>query len=109
MVRSFALVECGIVITYCAVSMCQKQRPSYEMVLSVSKVLGNCSEHILCCLLQVLVPKDEDLMGKMVEVEIVETGKHYMKGRLLSSKRDAVRPDVPPPLLKGQVSGLPEV
>ncbi|KAK7099629.1 threonylcarbamoyladenosine tRNA methylthiotransferase-like [Littorina saxatilis] len=57
---------------------------------------------------QVLVPKDEDLMGKMVEVEIVETGKHYLKGRLLTSKRDAVRPDVPPPLLKGQVSGLPQ-
>lgn len=58
---------------------------------------------------QVLVPKDEDLMGKMVEVEIVETGKHYMKGRLLSSTADAVRPEtVPPPLLKGQVSGLPE-
>lgn len=57
---------------------------------------------------QVLVAQEEDLMGKMVEVEIVETGKHYMKGRLLSSKQDAVRPDVPPPLLKGQVSGLPE-
>ncbi|XP_076462834.1 threonylcarbamoyladenosine tRNA methylthiotransferase-like [Babylonia areolata] len=58
---------------------------------------------------QVLVPKDEDLMGKMVEVEIVETGKHYMKGRLLAPKWEAaVRPDVPPPLQKGQVSGLPE-
>ena len=34
-------------MTYCAVYMCQKQRPSYEMVLSVSKVLGNCSEKIM--------------------------------------------------------------
>ncbi|KAL8562319.1 Threonylcarbamoyladenosine tRNA methylthiotransferase [Nucella lapillus] len=57
---------------------------------------------------QVLVPKDDDLMGKMVEVEIVETGKHFLKGRLLTSTAHAVRPEtVPPPLLKGQVSGLP--
>ncbi|XP_025111054.1 threonylcarbamoyladenosine tRNA methylthiotransferase-like [Pomacea canaliculata] len=55
---------------------------------------------------QVLVPKDEDLMGKMVEVEIIETGKHYMKGRLLSSTKEAVRPNVPLPLRKGEVSGL---
>ncbi|KAK7485362.1 hypothetical protein BaRGS_00023461 [Batillaria attramentaria] len=58
---------------------------------------------------QVLVPKDEDLMGKMVEVEIVETGKHFMKGRLLSPKEEAKRPDVPPPLMKGQISGLPQL
>lgn len=56
-----------------------------------------------------LVPKDEDLMGKMIEVEIVETGKHYMKGKLLVSKHSAVRPDVPLPLKKGQVSGLSKV
>lgn len=55
------------------------------------------------------MPKDEDLLGKMVEVEIVETGKHYLKGRLLAPTNQAVRPDVPPPLKKGQVSGLPEV
>lgn len=56
---------------------------------------------------QVLVPKDENLLGKMVQVEITETGKHYMKCRLLG---DAVRPkDVPPPLLKGEVSGLRKV
>nr|KAG5698331.1 hypothetical protein BaRGS_010917 [Batillaria attramentaria] len=36
----------------------------------------------LASVYQVLVPKDEDLMGKMVEVEIVETGKHFMKGRI---------------------------
>ncbi|XP_061196198.1 threonylcarbamoyladenosine tRNA methylthiotransferase-like [Saccostrea echinata] len=57
---------------------------------------------------QVLVPKDEDLMGKMVTVQIKETGKHFLKGRLLSDK-DAIRPDVPPPLKKGQVSGAPSL
>lgn len=55
------------------------------------------------------MPKDEDLMGKMVEVEIIETGKHYMKGRLLSSTKEAVRPNVPLPLRKGEVSGLVHV
>lgn len=55
-------------------------------------------------LLKVLVPKNENLMGKMVTVRIVETGKHYLKGHLLSDK-DIVQPDVPLPLKKGQVSG----
>lgn len=56
------------------------------------------------CYDQVLVPKDENLLGKLVEVEITETGKHFMKCCLLG---DAVRPrDVPPPLQKGQISGL---
>ncbi|XP_041358083.1 threonylcarbamoyladenosine tRNA methylthiotransferase-like [Gigantopelta aegis] len=54
---------------------------------------------------QVLVPKDDNLMGKMFEVEIMETGKHFLKGRQLS-KSSAVRPDVPPPLKKGEVSGV---
>lgn len=55
-------------------------------------------------LLKVLVPKNENLMGKMVTVRIVETGKHFLKGQLLSDK-DIVQPDVPLPLKKGQVSG----
>lgn len=55
-------------------------------------------------LLKVLVPKNENLMGKMLTVRIVETGKHYLKGHLLSDK-DIVQPDVPLPLKKGQVSG----
>ena len=28
------------------------------------------------------MPKELELMGKMVEVEIIETGKHFMKSRL---------------------------
>ena len=53
------------------------------------------------------MPKDEYLLGKLVDVEITETGKHYMKCRLLG---DGVRPrDVPPPLQKGEISGLKKV
>ncbi|KAG0698663.1 Threonylcarbamoyladenosine tRNA methylthiotransferase [Chionoecetes opilio] len=53
----------------------------------------------------VLVPKKEDFLGKLVDVEIVETGKHYMKGRPIDTS-----PPLPPssaePLAKGVVSGL---
>ncbi|KAK6178971.1 hypothetical protein SNE40_011437 [Patella caerulea] len=59
------------------------------------------------CYDQVLVPKEEDLMGKMLEVEIIETGKHFLKGRLLSRGKRPL--DVPPPLKKGEVSGAPVV
>ena len=52
---------------------------------------------------QVLVPKDENLMGKLVQVKITETGKHFMKCDLLTN---ISRPDVPLPLKKGQVSGV---
>ena len=44
-------------------------------------------------------------MGKMFEVEIIETGKHFLKGRQLS-KSVAVRPAVPAPMKKGEVSGV---
>ncbi|XP_013397048.1 threonylcarbamoyladenosine tRNA methylthiotransferase [Lingula anatina] len=59
------------------------------------------------CYDQVLVPKEEHLLGKLVEVKIKETGKHYLIGELL--KTQAVRPEgVPPPLRQGAVSGLQE-
>ncbi|XP_060070385.1 threonylcarbamoyladenosine tRNA methylthiotransferase-like [Ylistrum balloti] len=54
---------------------------------------------------QVLVPQDEDFMGKLVRVEIVETGKHFMKGKV-ASKKEITQPSVPPPLKKGQISGV---
>ncbi|XP_005093865.1 threonylcarbamoyladenosine tRNA methylthiotransferase [Aplysia californica] len=54
---------------------------------------------------QVLVPMQEDLMGKQVRVEIVETGKHYMKGKLLGDHK-AEQPDVPLPKKKGEVTGV---
>ncbi len=37
-------------------------------------------------LFQVLVPKDERLMGKLVEVEIVEATKFSMRGELIRDK-----------------------
>jgi threonylcarbamoyladenosine tRNA methylthiotransferase CDKAL1 len=53
-----------------------------------------------------LVPKDEYLIGKLVQVEITETGKHFMKCSLL---KNVIRPDVPLPLKQGQVSGVIQV
>lgn len=45
---------------------------------------------------------DEHLMGKMVGVEIVSSGKYYMEGKVLN---DLGSPSIVPPLLKGTVSG----
>lgn len=56
---------------------------------------------------QVLVPKDLAFMGKMVEVDIFEAGKHYMKGRPLSDSK-VYTPSITKPLEKGKVSGLSE-
>ncbi|CAH1240791.1 threonylcarbamoyladenosine tRNA methylthiotransferase-like isoform X2 [Branchiostoma lanceolatum] len=55
---------------------------------------------------QVLVPKDEKLLGKMVTVEITSTGKHYLMGRLLSDQVTKVA--IATPLPKGTVSGVQE-
>lgn len=58
---------------------------------------------------KVLVRKDEgDLMGKMVKVLITETGKHFLKGKVL--KDDPVHtPGIAPPMAKGVVSGVKNV
>ena len=47
---------------------------------------------------------ESDLMGKMVEVEIFETGKHFMKGKLVDNS-EIINPGLKSPLLKGEVSG----
>lgn len=54
---------------------------------------------------QVLVPKKDDFLGKLVEVEVMETGKHYMKGRPIDTSRP-VPPSSAEPLARGAVSGL---
>ena len=72
---------------------------------TVPKVAPECLLYLIQW--QVLVPKNENLMGKMVTVQIVETGKHFLKGQLLS-ENGVVQPDVPLPLKKGQVSGVSE-
>ncbi|NXC32127.1 CDKAL methylthiotransferase, partial [Campylorhamphus procurvoides] len=56
---------------------------------------------------QVLVPKDPLLMGKMVEVNIYEAGKHFMKGQPVSDARVHTA-SITRPLAKGEVSGLKE-
>ena len=58
--------------------------------------------------LQVLVPKDANLLGRMVDVDIVSTGKHYLMADLVKTGAPHRPESVPPPLQQGQVSGLPE-
>lgn len=55
---------------------------------------------------QVLVPKLPELMGKLVQVEIIETCKFSMTGRLCDESAP-VRPSLADALPKGQVSGAP--
>ncbi|KAM9667326.1 threonylcarbamoyladenosine tRNA methylthiotransferase isoform 1-T4 [Trichechus inunguis] len=56
---------------------------------------------------QVLVPKNPSLMGKMVKVDIYESGKHFMKGQPVSDAK-VYMPSISKPLAKGEVSGLTE-
>lgn len=56
---------------------------------------------------QVLVPKDANLLGRMVEVDIVSTGKHYLMADLFKAGAVQRPVSVPPPLQHGQVSGVP--
>lgn len=48
-------------------------------------------------------------MGKMLEVDIVETGKHFLKGQVVDDKLPERPATVPPPLKPGQVSGVPKM
>ncbi|XP_036071881.1 threonylcarbamoyladenosine tRNA methylthiotransferase isoform X2 [Oryzias melastigma] len=54
---------------------------------------------------QVLVPKKVEFKGKMIEVEIYEAGKHFMKGRPVEDSKP-FNPSIAAPLQKGEVSGL---
>ncbi|KAJ8412677.1 hypothetical protein AAFF_G00116280 [Aldrovandia affinis] len=54
---------------------------------------------------QVLVPKSLEFRGKMMEVDIYEAGKHFMKGRLVDAAR-VLSASIARPLEKGEVSGL---
>lgn len=49
------------------------------------------------------MPKDEALLGKVVDVVITSAGKHYLKCSVVS---DIQRLNIPSPLRKGQISGL---
>ena len=54
-----------------------------------------------------LVPKDDTLLGKMFEVVITTTGKHYLKGDVLAESLTHA-PSRPAPLPRGTVSGATE-
>lgn len=57
---------------------------------------------------KVLVPKIPEFKAKMIEVDIYEAGKHFMKGRPVSEAR-VLAASIASPLEKGEVSGLTEV
>ncbi|CAL8337756.1 unnamed protein product, partial [Gadus morhua 'NCC'] len=54
---------------------------------------------------QVLVPKQPEFTGKMIEVDVYESGKHFLKGRPVDHSKPLTA-SIAAPLLKGQVSGL---
>ncbi|XP_072417014.1 threonylcarbamoyladenosine tRNA methylthiotransferase [Chiloscyllium punctatum] len=56
---------------------------------------------------QVLVPKQPELLGKMIEVDIYEAGKHFMKGKPAQNGK-IYTPSIVKPLLRGAVSGTME-
>uniref|UniRef100_A0A2H6N2U4 tRNA-t(6)A37 methylthiotransferase n=1 Tax=Micrurus carvalhoi TaxID=3147026 RepID=A0A2H6N2U4_9SAUR len=56
---------------------------------------------------QILVPKNPEFMGKMVEVDIFEAGKHFMRGQPISEAR-VFTPSIRRPFARGEVSGLTE-
>ena len=53
------------------------------------------------------MPKDDALLGKMFEVVITTTGKHYLKGDVLAESLTCA-PSRPTPLPQGTVSGATE-
>uniref|UniRef100_A0A3Q1JUB1 tRNA-t(6)A37 methylthiotransferase n=1 Tax=Anabas testudineus TaxID=64144 RepID=A0A3Q1JUB1_ANATE len=57
---------------------------------------------------QVLVPKRSEFKGKMIEVDIYEAGKHFLKGRPAEDSKPFT-PSIAAPLEKGAVSGLMQV
>lgn len=54
------------------------------------------------------MPKNPEFMGKMVEVDIYESGKHFLKGQPVSNTK-IYTPSISKPLAKGEVSGLTKV
>ena len=55
--------------------------------------------------LQVLVPKEPSLLGKTFQVDIITTGKHFMKGGVVTESLVGSVPR-PSPLPPGTVSGV---
>lgn len=63
---------------------------------------------VVARVLQVLVPKRAEFNGKMIEVEIYEAGKHFLKGQPVEDSKPFT-PSIAEPLQKGEVSGLMQV
>jgi len=78
----------------------------YEQVINKNKIFTIFNAAYICNILQILVPKDDELMGKMVNVEIVSTTKFSMIARILDGAVTCFRPNKNEPLKMGQVSGL---
>uniref|UniRef100_A0A3B4YDK8 tRNA (N(6)-L-threonylcarbamoyladenosine(37)-C(2))-methylthiotransferase n=1 Tax=Seriola lalandi dorsalis TaxID=1841481 RepID=A0A3B4YDK8_SERLL len=57
---------------------------------------------------QVLVPKRAEFKGKMIEVDIYEAGKHFLRGQPVEDSKPFT-PSIAAPLRKGEVSGLMQV
>lgn len=55
-----------------------------------------------------LVPKRAEFKGKMIEVDIYEAGKHFMRGQPVEDSKPFT-PSIAAPLQKGEVSGLMQV
>ncbi|XP_071391486.1 threonylcarbamoyladenosine tRNA methylthiotransferase-like, partial [Centroberyx affinis] len=53
----------------------------------------------------VLVPKRSEFRGKMIQVEVYEAGKHFLKGQPVGDS-EPFTPSIATPLQKGEVSGL---
>lgn len=54
------------------------------------------------------MPKRAEFKGKMIEVDIYEAGKHFLKGRPVEDSMPFT-PSIAAPLQKGAVSGLMQV
>lgn len=54
------------------------------------------------------MPKRSEFKGKMIEVDIYEAGKHFLKGRPAEGS-EPFTPSIAAPLQKGEVSGLMQV
>lgn len=55
-----------------------------------------------------LVPKRAEFNGKMIEVDIYEAGKHFLRGQPVEDSQ-LFTPSIAAPLRKGEVSGLVQV
>ncbi|XP_069702099.1 threonylcarbamoyladenosine tRNA methylthiotransferase isoform X2 [Periplaneta americana] len=55
---------------------------------------------------QILVPKNAELLGKMVTVKIISASKHSMTGEPLANKSSWPSPCLTTPLAQGEVSGV---